>query len=406
MELDRIVAVVDDDVVMQSELEDQLNRVREQLRKQGTSLPPTAVLRHQVMERLILQKIQLQVAGRTDIVVDDEGLDQTILDIAKQNNLTLSQFREILKSDGYAFEDFRQNIREEITIARLRKREVDNRVRVTQQEIDNYLSNEANEGPNEKELRISHILIAIPTGATDDEEQAAREQATAVYERLQAGEEFGDVAISTSDGQQALERGDLGWRKASQLPTLFADTVMSMKVGDTSGIITSPSGYHLIKLMDERSSEKIMVEQTHCRHILITPNELISDEEAVVRLRQLKLRLEGGADFAELARTNSDDRGSALQGGDLGWVSTGEMVHEFEEVLSFTRVGEISKPFKTNFGWHILQVIGKRSHDGTDEVRRQKAQAAIRQRKTDERLQSWLRRLRDEAYVELRTDIE
>ena len=404
MELDRIIAVVDEDVVMQSELDSQMRRVREQLRQQGTAVPPTSVLERQIMERLILQKIQLQRAEESGVEVPDQRLEAAIQDIANKNQLNLSQFKEILHSDGYQFNEFREQIRDEIMIASLRRQEVDRRVQVSEKEIDNHISNEFNQGSSEQEFRISHILISIPANSTNEEQAAARERAEDAIERLRSGADFGDLAIAVSDGQNALEKGDLGWRRAEEIPSLFGGIVRDMEPGDISDLITSPSGYHVVQLTDRRSGEEILVEQTLARHILISPNELVSEEEALTRCKQLRIRLDGGADFASLARTNSDDRGSAVEGGDLGWVSKGQMVPEFEEVMLFTEMGEISEPFRTEFGWHILQVLDRRSYDGTEEIKRAKARSAIAQRKKDERYQSWLRRLRDEAYVEYRND--
>lgn len=404
MELDRIIAVVDEDVVMQSELDEQLNRVRMQLRQQGTRMPPTSVLERQVMERLVLEKIQLQLADRIGVEVEDNALDRAISDIADRNNVTLEQFREILESEGLEYGEFREQIRQEILMAKLRRKEVDNRVKVADNEIEYYLKNEFNSEDGGLEYRLAHILITVPSGASENEVREAREKAEDVITRLEDGEDFGDLAIAVSDGQTALDRGDLGWRKGEEIPTLFADSVSTMEPGDTSGIITSPSGLHIVQLVDKRSGEKIMVEQHKVRHILVQPNELTTPEDALRRITQLRLRLEGGADFEQLARTQSDDRASALQGGDLGWVTKGNMTPEFEEVMLAIDVGELSPPIRTEFGWHILQVLQRREYDGTEEVKRDRARNAIRQRKLDERRQTWLRRLRDEAYVEYRID--
>lgn len=405
-ELDRIIAVVDEDVVMQSELEQQIDRVREELRRQGTDAPSISVLRRQVMERLILQKIQLQLAERTGVNVTEDALDRAIADIAKKNNLDSDQFREILASEGYDYAVFREDIRQEIILSRLRREEVDKRLQVSEREIDNYLLNEQGGAGNENEYEVAHILISIPAGATDDERREARDRAEEAKRRLDAGESFDTVAVAMSDGQDALDGGSLGWRKLSEIPTLFSDVVRNYDIDQTSDIITSPSGYHLIKLKGKRSGETVMLEQTRARHILIQPGELLSDKEALARLQQLRLRLENGEDFAQMARTNSDDRGSALQGGDLGWVSPGQMVPEFEEVMQATAPGELSAPFRSEFGWHVLEVLDRRQYDGTDEVKRAKAREAILQRKREEASQEWLRRLRDEAYVELRFDEE
>ena len=403
-ELDRIIAVVDEDVVMKSEFDSQIRRVRAQLRQQGTAPPPTSLLERQIMERLILQKIQLQRAADSGIEVPNERLEAAIQEIASKNQLNISQFKKILQSDGYQFNEFREQIRDEIMIASLRRQEVDRRVQVSEKEIDYYISNEFSQGSSELEFRISHILISIPANATNDEQRETRERAETTLSRLRNGANFGDLAIVTSDGQNALEKGDLGWRRAEEIPSLFSAVVRDMKLGDISELITSPSGYHIIRLSERRSGEEILVEQTQVRHILIIPNELVSEEDAINRCKQLKIRLDGGEDFMNLARTNSDDRGSAIEGGDLGWVSKGQMVPEFEEVMLYTEIGEISHPFRSEFGWHILQVLDRRSYDGTVDVKRAKARSVISQRKKDEHHQSWLRRLRDEAYVELRID--
>lgn len=404
--LDRIIAIVDEDVVMQSELEEQIDRVRDELRRQGTEAPPLDVLRRQVMERLILQKIQLQMAEKTGVNVTEDALDRAIDDIAKKNNLSADQFREILASEGYDYAVFREDIRHEIILARLRREEVDKRLQVSEREIDNFLLNEQGGAGSSEEFDVAHILISIPSGATDEERRTARERAEEAKRRLDAGESFDTVAVAMSDGQDALDGGALGWRKLSEIPTLFSDVVRNFDVDQTSDIITSPSGYHIVKLKGKRSGETVMLEQTKVRHILISPGELLGDKEALARLQQLRLRLENGDDFAQIARTNSDDRGSALQGGDLGWVSPGQMVPQFEEVMNETPIGEISEPFRSEFGWHVLQVLDKRQYDGTDEVKRAKAREAIMERKREEAHREWLRRLRDEAYVELRLDEE
>ena len=403
-ELDRIIAVVDDDIVMRSELDQMLARVRGELREKGAEMPPTSVLERQVMERLILDKIQLQVAQQTGVEVTEENLDRAIDDIAQKNKLSMPQFKEILKSEGYEFERFRDDIRQEIIVSKLRREEVDRRIQVSDREIENELKNVGDSVVNDDEYHIAHILIGIPPNANDTERRAAEEKAKATLARLTEGADFGDIALAMSDAQDALDKGDLGWRKIEEIPSLFADSVRTLDIDAHSDLINSPNGYHLVKLMGKRGGEKVMVEQTKARHILITPNELVDEQAAIQRLRQLGLRLESGDDFATLARTHSDDRGSALQGGDLGWVSAGQMVPEFEEVMRATEKGQISAPFRSEFGWHILQVLDRRTYDGTVEVRRAKAREAVMARKREEAYQEWQRRLRDEAYVELRVE--
>lgn len=402
--LDRIVAVVNDDVILESELDRHLRRIRAQLQQRDTRLPPPGVLERQVLERLIINRIQLQQAQSTGIRVDDDTLNMAIGNIARENNLSLADFRSILERDGYNFGQFREDIREEITVARLLQRQVDNTVTVTDREIENYLATQAQQGNIDSEFRLSHLLIATPEAASAEDIDQARRKAEQVLAELRDGADFEQTVVAYSDGQQALDGGDLGWRKAGQMPTLFADKVNQMRVGEISDLIRSPSGFHIIKLVDARSSDQIMIRQTHARHILIKPNELVSPQDARIRLEQLRLRIEGGDDFGELARSHSDDRGTSGQGGDLGWVSPGETVPEFEQVMESLRPGELSQPFESPFGWHIVQVLERRDYDGTEAVTRGRAREAIRQRKIEEEREAWLRRLRDEAYVEYRVD--
>jgi peptidyl-prolyl cis-trans isomerase SurA len=400
--LDHIVAVVNDDVILESELERQMTRVSSELSQRGTPMPPRHIFERQVLERLILTRIQLQEAELGGIRVDDERLNQTIRRIADDNQVSLEEFRRILESDGYSFVQFREDIRSEIIISQLRQRQVDNRIIVTDREIDNYLANQEQQGNIDSEYHLAHILIAIPAGADANQIEALRAKAEDAVQRARSGADFSLLAAEMSDGQGALEGGDLGWRKADRLPSLFAPFAKNMNPGEISDIIESPNGYHIVKLLDRRAGEKIMIPQTKARHILITPNELVSEDDAITRLEQIKIRLDGGADFAELARAHSDDRGSALKGGDLGWVSPGDLVPEFEEVMNQLTLNETSRPFKSRFGWHVVQVLERRKYDGTDAVIRSKAREAIRQRKSEEELQTWLQRLRDEAYVEFR----
>lgn len=404
VELDRIIAVVNDDVIMKSELDDKIRTVQNQLREQGTTLPPASILQKQVLDRLILTKLQIQMAERTGIRVDDESLNRTIRNIAQENQLSIAQFREILESDGYSYEKFREDIRNEILTSRLRQRQVDNRITVTEREIQNYMDNQEHQGEVETEYLLAHILIATPEGASATEREEASKFAKQILEDLDNGEDFAQLAATWSDSQDALEGGKLGWRKAGQVPTLFAEFVADMQKGDHSEIIRSPSGYHIIKLLDVRSSEQVVVTQTQARHILIRPDELVSDEDARRRLEQLLLRIRGGDDFADLARGHSNDSVSAADGGSLGWVSPGDLVPEFEAAMNALAPGEVSAPFKTQFGYHIVQVLDRREHDSTEDVKRAKAREAIRRRKLEEAHQNWLREMRDDAYVEYRLE--
>jgi len=400
--LDRIVAVVENDIIMQSELDIQLRTVVGRMKEQGVKLPSSSVLENQVLERMILTKIQLQLAENTGIRVDDETLNRTISNIAAGNNVSLSQFKEILEKDGFNYEKFRENIRNEIIVSRLRQRQVDNRISITSKEIDNALMNEEFQGSTETEYLLQHILISLPEAPAPDEEEQARLVASKVLEDLKTGQNFATMATTVSDGQRALEGGDLGWRKKNEIPTLFSDQIATMEKGDISDLIKSSSGFHIVKLADVRSSNKHMITQTKARHILIKINELTTTDDARLRLDQLRTRLVGGDDFAKLAKAHSDDTVSAAQGGELGWVSPGVMVTEFENVMNQLEINEISEPFTTQFGWHILQVQDRREHDDTENARRTKASEAIRRRKSEEAHQNWLRHLRDEAYVEYR----
>ena len=405
-ELDKIIAVVDEDIIMRSELDQLVDKARSDIRRRGSEPPPDSVIQRQVMERLILQKLQLQLAARTGVKVTEEALDKAIEDIAKKNNLTNEKFREILASEGYEFSAFREDIRKEILLSRLRREEVDKRVQVSDREIDNYISNQKSSLGDDAEYNVSHILIEVPSGATEREQRAARAKAEEALARLNKGEDFRQVAVSMSDGADAIEGGELGWRKLTEIPSLFADTVREFQVGQISGVITSSSGFHIVRLEGRRDGDTIIVEQTKVRHILINTSDLVSDGDALTRLRKLRDRIESGEDFASLARTQSDDRSSALQGGDLGWVSKGQMVPEFEEVMLASDIGTLSSPLHSQFGWHILQVLDRRKYDGTDEIKRAKAREALTERKREEAFQEWQRRLRNEAYVELRTDKE
>lgn len=401
-QLDRVVAVVDDDVVTSSELERRLTEIRGRLRQQGTPVPPQDVLRRQVLERLVLERIQIKRAEQRGVQVQDQAVNQVLRNIAADNNLNLQQFRQVLERDGHDFAQFREQIRNEMLIRRLQTRQVDNRVTVTPQEVERFLENKARRGDSDREYQLSHILIAVPEAADPREVQAAREEAEQVRQKAADGADFGELAVSHSDGQQALEGGDLGWRPMGRLPTFFTDAVLGMEPGDVSEVIRSSSGFHLLKLRDRRGGQKHMVRQTRARHILIETDAVTGDNSAEERLERLRQRIRGGEDFAELARAHSDDRVSADKGGDLGWTNPGELAPRFEAAMAELAPGEISEPFRSRFGWHIVQVQDRREHDNTEQYRKSQAREALRQRKMEEQYQQWVRRLLDQAYVEYR----
>ena len=406
VELDRIAAVVNDDIIASSELEARLNRVRDDLRRSGTPLPAPNALRRQVLERLIVTRLQLQLARDSGIRVDDERLNRTMLRLAEQNGLTLREFRDALEGDGYEFSGFREEIREEIMISDVRKRWIDNQINISQRDIDDYLAMMDSRGTeaDRHRYRIGHILIAVPDGASSEEIEQGRLRAERVLGEIRAGADFANMAVTHSDGQQALEGGDLGWRRASELPTMLADTVLGLEAGGVSEPVRGTSGFHLVKLADRRGREKQMIRQTLARHILIALDELTDDTEAHRQLSVLRDRIINGEDLGALARIHSDDPGSASKNGDLGWVDPGNTVPVFERVMDATEAGGVSEPFKTQFGWHIVQVLERRERDGTEISRRAEARRRLRIRKIEENTQTWIRRVRDEAYVEYRLD--
>lgn len=402
-ELDRIVAIVNNNIITASELNTEVVNIKMQLRQQGMSMPPDSVLRKQILDRMILLEIQLQDAELRHIRVDDESVNRMVENIAQQNKMHINQFRQVLANEGVDYADFRENIRDELTINRLQQREVQNRIKVTDQEVEDFLANQKTQGSANDEYRIGHILITVPEAASAEHIQKAKQQTQQILAELQSGADFAQTAIAKSAGQQALSGGDLGWRKLAQLPTLFADLVVNMNPGDTSDMLRSPSGFHIIKLLEKRSKEPThVINQTKVRHILVKPSVILSMEEAKKRIERLKQRIDGGEDFAELAIANSDDNGSASQGGDLGWVNPGTMVKPFEEAMNRQPIGPASAPVETQFGWHLIQVLDRREYDNTEEYKRNNAREMVRQRKTEPALANWLRRMRDEAFVEIR----
>ncbi|AFI85027.1 peptidylprolyl isomerase [Methylophaga nitratireducenticrescens] len=400
--LDRIVAVVNNEIILDSELVDMEQTVRQQLRQRNAAIPSSDILRRQVLERLIMQKLQLQRAEMSGIRVADDALNAAVRQIAENNNLTIRQFRDALESDGYDFTEFRETIREEMIISRLRKSEVEDSIVVSEREVDNFLATQNLQGDSEQAFRLLHILVGVPDAPTPEQVQEAEKKLTVIQDLLAEGGEFSEIAAGYSDGQNALEGGDLGWRKQAELPTLFAGVVPNLSVGEVSDVIRSGSGFHLIKLAEKRSEETHLVKQTKARHILIKTNELVTDEAAEKRLQQLRERILNGEDFAELAKAHSEDTGSAIEGGSLGWTSPGVMVPEFEEVMNSLAEGEVSDVFQSRFGWHLIQVEERREQNMADEFKRNKAREQLKQRKVEEELESWLRAMRDEAYIEYR----
>lgn len=405
MLLDKIVAVVDNNIITQLELQDRIKRIQQQLKQQGNRLPPADVFRKQILERLIIEKLQLERAKNTGIRVNDETVNNVITNIARENKLSMEQFRQVLQKDGYRFSDFRENIRKEIIISRLRKVRVANKINVSEQEIENHIARYKADTSANTEYLLKHILIATPEAASPKQIEAAKNKAQKIVDDLQNGDDFSEKAIAHSNDELALKGGALGWRTSAQLPTLFSSSVSSMDVKTVQGPLRSASGFHIIKLEDKRSSDKKnIVKQTLARHILIRPTQVLSREEARSRLEDILQRIKSGEDFASLARASSDDKASAAEGGSLDWVNPGVMVPTFEEEMNKLQPGEISEPFLTQFGWHFVQVLSRRNHDNTNEFQRSQAIQLIRKNKTEAATQDWLRRLRAEAYVDYRSN--
>jgi peptidyl-prolyl cis-trans isomerase SurA len=401
--LDRVAAVVNDGVVLNSELDEQMVAISERLRSQKLELPPQNILRQQVLERLVLQEIQAQRAAHAGLKVPDDALNSALNEVAERNKIPLSQLPEALAQQGIDYPTYREEMRKELTLGLLRQRDVLQRISITPREVDQFLAKQANTPSENNQYNVSHILIAVGQAATPQQLEEAAKRAADVAKRAQGGEDFAKLAVAYSNAQTALDGGALGWRKGNELPTFLTDVVVRLKPGQVSDPLRTPTGYHIIKVNEVRGSEaKAIVDQVHVRHILMKTNELADDATVRQKLQQLRERIMKGEDFAGLASISSEDPGSAAQGGDLGWTGPGSFVPEFDEVINKLQVNEISEPFHTQYGWHIAQMLGKRQFDNTDELKRRQAMDAIRASKADEETELWLRRLRDEAYVEMK----
>lgn len=405
--VDRVVAVVNRDIVTASELRERVELAERELRRQGTALPERSLLERQVLERLVLDKAQLQQAAETGIRVDELQLDRTIERIAEGNRMTLAEFRRALEGDGVSFERFREEVRQQIVLQRLREREVDERIEVSESEIDLYLEENRPGGAERLEYHVAHIVVRLPEQASPERIEAARAKAEKARAEARAGGDFARLAASYSDAPDSLQGGLMGWRAQERLPELYAAALAQLRPGEVSEVLRSPAGFHVLKLLDRRGAGPGLgpiVPQARVRHILVRTNELVSEAEAQRRLAELRERIvTGGADFAELARLHSAD-GSAARGGDLGWVFPGDTVPEFERAIDALAPGEVSRPVKTPFGWHLLQVLERRSASLPPERIRLIARQALRERKAEEAYQEWLRLLRDRIFVEIRLE--
>ena len=402
--IDRILVVVNDGVITERELETRVEAISKQLQKQGTPLPPKDIFARQMLERLILETLQLQHAKEAGLKLNDQEIDRALQRIAADNKMTLTELRDNLTKDGISFARFRDEVKREMTVSRVREAEVEGRVTVSESEVDLEMAQQAIRPQGEAEYLTAHILIRIPEGVTNEELAARQGRAEEALAALKKGTDFGQVSATYSDAQEALTGGNLGWRSAVKLPTMFVEAVQSLSKGETSAVLKSGNGFHIVKLIDQRGQGAAQtVTQTHARHILIKVNDSQSEAVAKSRIQQLKDRIDNGADFAEVAKAFSEDL-SASKGGDLDWVYPGDTVPEFERSMNALQANQISEPFLTNFGWHILQVLERREAGISADRNRVAARIGLRQRKADEAYQQWLLQLRDTAYVEYRLE--
>ena len=400
--LDKVIAIVDDDIIMQSELDGRTRSIARRLQQQGTSAPPNSVLEQRVLNQLILESIQLQRADMAGIRISDDLLNQTIANIASSNNMTLEQFEAQLAMEGETYAGAREQIRREMLVARLQQSAVDRRVRVTELEVENFLASKEGRTQSGVEYLLGHILIAVAESASEEEVAAVAARAESVLAQIRDGADFRKVAVAESDGRLALEGGVIGWRKENELPSIAADILPTLAVGEPSKILRTGSGFHIITPLEKRGGTEQIVDQYHVRHILISPSEIRTDDEAKSIINKLHDRLMNDEDFATLAKSNSDDPVSAIDGGELNWVNKGQMVPEFEEVMLSSEVGAISPPFKSDFGWHILQVLETRKQDVGAQLQANQARQVIRRRKYEEELVSWLQEIKSESYIEVK----
>jgi peptidyl-prolyl cis-trans isomerase SurA len=403
MMLDGIAAVVNDGIVLRSDVEEQVQLISRRIEEQGQQLPPRAILRQQVLERQVMQELQLQRAERGGIQVSDEMLNQALTDVAQRNGIKFSDLPAALEQQGVDYRAYRDDVRKEMTLSMLRQRDVIARIYVSPREVEQCVAKRKESPGEDNEYSLGHVLVAIPASASPEQIAERDARARGVYERARGGEDFAQLAISYSDAGTALEGGALGWRKLSQLPSFVADLIPGMQPGDVTEPIRTPSGLHIFKLIEKRGGDSSqMVSQVHARHILMKTNELEDDSTIERKLADIRAQVLAGQDFAAIASVTSEDAASAAVGGDLGWTSPGAFVPEFEGQLNALAEGEISAPFRTQYGWHLVQMLGRRTYDATDDMLRNRCVAQLREAKADEETEIWLRRLRDEAFVEYR----
>ncbi len=400
--LDRVIAVVDSGVIMETQLNTRVEEVLQRLQASQAELPPLNLLEEQVLERLIVEEIQMQIADRAGIKISDSELNQTLSRIASQNNLTLEEFRIAIQQDGGSYKAFRETIRKELIIQRVQRGKVGSRVDISEQEIENFINSEEGRTQLAEQYNVQHILIPTKSGLSESEIMDIKEKAQGILNRLEEGESFEKLATTYSSGQKALEGGFLGWRTSAELPTLFAETISILKVGETSDLIRSGAGFHILRLNEKRGNTVKFMDQTLSRHILVQPSEIRTENQAEFLIKDIHRRLLEGEDFKQLARQYSEDPGSKMDGGNLGWANPGDYDPAFEKTLNATKIGEISNPVKSSFGWHVIEVLDRRNEDVSQEEQKNRAYQIIYERKFEQELESTLIELRAEAYVDIK----
>lgn len=399
--IDQIIAVVEDDIITENELISRIDVLRSQAGR-SAELPSANVLAAQVLERMIMERLQTSWGARRGIQIDDLSLDQAMRNLARRNNLDLNDFRQALVRQNIDYITFREQIRTEMIISQVHRRAIEDNIKITDKEIDTLIESQKNQLDRNLEYRLAHILIQLPQDPSASDIQAARSTIDSLHERAISGESFTQLAIAYSQAQDALEGGDLGWRNREQLPNVFAKALADMQAGDISDVLRSGSGFHLFRIIDTRGHQKMMVEQVLTRHILIRSNAVRDEQEIITNLNNLRNRIINGESFSALAKAHSEDPGSSINGGDLGWASPNVYDPAFREKIASLSVNQLSEPFKTKFGWHILELQGKRQYDNSEQARRNQVREFLRQRKIEEERELWQRQLRDESYIENR----
>ncbi len=400
--LDRVIAVINNIAVTQSQLDNRMVDVEKRSAAAGVNLPSSDVLKQQILDQLVVESLQLDLAKRFEVVIPDEEVNGAVENIIKSNKITEQQFFEQLKRDGLSYSELRESLRRQLTIQTVTEGVVSRRIRISEREVENFLKSADAQVWALPDYRIGHILVALPSSPSSDDAKAAQDKASDIYSRLQAGAKFADTAIAESNGQMALNGGDLGWRKPSELPTLFADALKDMDTNDISTPLRSQAGFHIIKVYEVRGQQKRVVKQNRSRHILLKTSEILDDNQAKDKLAQIRQRILNGEDFGSLAKEFSEDIGTRLSGGDLGWSSPGLFVPAFERTIKESKVGEISTPFKSRFGWHILQVQERRDEDMTKQALSNRARNIIMGRRFEDETQIWIQELRDDAYIDIK----